>query len=291
MAPFSFMSASFSLLTKSFNVFSSTSTLTRCTSVFQTSFFNHVKCLSSQASGPPKRPLNGYMRFVLQQQPVVTRQHPEVKSVDIIRKIAQQWRTLSPEQKRPFEDASLRAREQFKMDLQHYQAQLTPAQLQQQTLEKKQKLAKRRAIRKKRELTNLGKPKRPRSSFNIFMSEHFEEARGKTIQDKMKSLRDDWRNLFNHQKQVYTQLAEDDKVRYKNEMKSWEEHMVDIGREDVIREQTLSAQRKATAQSKPAKKKATAQAKPAQKAAAKSNTTRKTSKSSTAKTVRTTKKK
>ncbi|XP_060883946.1 transcription factor A, mitochondrial [Labrus mixtus] len=291
MAPFSFMSASFSLLTKSFNVFSNTSTLTRCTSVFQTSFFNHVKCLSSQASGPPKRPLNGYMRFVLQQQPVVTRQNPEVKAVDIIRKIAQQWRTLSPEQKRPFEDASLRAREQFKMDLQHYQAQLTPAQLQQQTLEKKQKLAKRRAIRKKRELTNLGKPKRPRSSFNIFMSEHFEEARGKTIQDKMKSLRDDWRNLFTHQKQVYTQLAEDDKVRYKNEMKSWEEHMVDIGREDVIREQTLSAHRKAAAQSKPAKKKATAQAKPAKKAAAKSNTTRKTSKSSTAKTVRTTKKK
>lgn len=32
------------------------------------------------------------------------------------------------------------------------------------------------------ELTNLGKPKRPRSPFNIFMSEHFEEARGTTTQ-------------------------------------------------------------------------------------------------------------
>lgn len=32
------------------------------------------------------------------------------------------------------------------------------------------------------ELTNLGKPKRPRSPFNIFMSEHFEEARGMTTQ-------------------------------------------------------------------------------------------------------------
>lgn len=32
------------------------------------------------------------------------------------------------------------------------------------------------------ELTILGKPKRPRSPFNIFMSEHFAEARGSTTQ-------------------------------------------------------------------------------------------------------------
>lgn len=35
--------------------------------------------------------------------------------------------------------------------------------------------------------------------------------------------------------QPYLQLAEDDKVRYVNEMKSWEAKMVEIGREDLIR--------------------------------------------------------
>lgn len=139
----------------------------------------------------------------------------------------------------------------------------------------------------------------------------------------MRFLRNDWRNLFNHQKQVgslgfffffrvlfccvyrehyhsffpcfqvYTQLAEDDKIRYKNEMKSWEEHMVDIGREDVVRERTLSAQRKtAAAKTKPKVKKTVvkAKAKPVKKAAAKSKTTKKTKKSTTAK-IRTIKKK
>uniref|UniRef100_H3CDR3 Transcription factor A, mitochondrial n=1 Tax=Tetraodon nigroviridis TaxID=99883 RepID=H3CDR3_TETNG len=154
----------------------------------------------------------------------------------------------------PFEEASLQAREQFKMDLQHYQAQLTPAQLQQQSVEKRQKMAQRKAIRKKRELTSLGKPKRPRSPFNIFMSEHFAEARGSTTPGKMKSLLEDWRNLLGHQKQVYKQLAEDDKVRYKNEIKSWEEHMVDIGREDLIREQTLSKKKKTAVKRPPAVK-------------------------------------
>ncbi|XP_038591896.1 transcription factor A, mitochondrial [Micropterus salmoides] len=288
MAPFSIMTASVSLLAKSFSIFSCTSSLARCTSVLPAVYLNPVKYLTSQASGPPRRPLNGYMRYVLQQQPIMTRQNPEIKSVDVIRKIAQQWRTMSPEQKQPFQEASLRAREQFKVELQRYQAQLTPAQVQQQTLEKRQRMAKRKAIRKKRELTNLGKPKRPRTAFNIFMSEHFEEARGTTTQAKMKSLLEDWKNLFSHQKQVYTQLAEDDKIRYKNEMKSWEEHMVEIGREDLIREQTLSTKKKLAKTAKKGTKRATAVKKAS--ATAKSKTTKKTTKSGAAKTVRTTKK-
>lgn len=186
----------------------------------------------------------------------MSRQNPEIKAVDVIRKIAHEWRTMSPEQKRPFEEASVRDREKFKVDLERYKAQLTPAQVQQQTQDMREKMAKRKAVRKKRELTTLGKPKRCRSPFNIFMSEHFEEARGTTQPEKMKSLFEDWKNLFSHQKKLYTQLAEDDKIRYKNEMKSWEDHMIEIGREDLIREQTLSSKRKAAAKAKVGKKKA-----------------------------------
>lgn len=104
----------------------------RCTCVLPAPYISTVKYLSSQPSGPPKRPLNGYMRYVLQQQPMVSKQFPgkaathsslvgeknktkttviviipkilflDFKSVDIIRKIAQQWRTMSPEQKQVF---------------------------------------------------------------------------------------------------------------------------------------------------------------------------------------------
>ncbi|KAM4624081.1 transcription factor A, mitochondrial [Polymixia lowei] len=291
MAPFSLMTAGVSLLAKSFSVFSCTHSLARCTSVLPPSYLITVKSLSSPAGAPPKRPLNGYMRYVVQQKPVMTKQHPEIKSVDIIRQIAQQWRTMTPEQKRPFEEASLQARERFKVDFQQYQAQLTPAQSEQQVLEKRQRMAKRKAIRKKRELTNLGKPKRPRSPFNIFMSEHFEEARGTTMQAKMKSLMEDWRNLFSHQRQVYMQLAEDDKIRYKNEMKSWEDHMVEIGREDLVREQTLSTKKKPATKKKTVAKKGAKKGTPKAKAVKKVTATQaskpagKTTGRSTAKTV------
>lgn len=115
------------------------------------------------------------------------------------------------------------------------------------------------------------------------------------LKGKMKSLLEDWRNLLGHQKQVglstwstllylsdlcvtahlevhclsvffsssqvYKQLAEDDKVRYKNEIKSWEEHMVEIGREDLIREQTLSKKKKTVIKRSPVKKAKTTAAK------------------------------
>lgn len=284
MAPSSLVSAAASLWTKCFSVYSCTATLasaSRGTSFLATSA-PCVRWLSTTTSAPPKRPLNAYMRYVLQQQPIMVRLHPEIKSVDVIRKIAQQWRTLSPDQKRPFEEASLKAREQFKVDLQRYMSQLTPAQERQLVLDRKQRLTKRKAIRKKRELTSLGKPKRPRSPFNIYMSEHFEEARGATTPAKMKSLLQDWRNLFSHQKQVYTQLAEDDKIRYKNEMKSWEEHMVEIGRSDLLREQTLSTKAKKAA---PKTKKKTVK-----RATSKARTVKKKTKSSPSKTVKTSKK-
>ncbi|CAN9509273.1 unnamed protein product [Ophioblennius macclurei] len=295
MAPCSLLSAGLSLLAKSASVFSRVGSGSRFGRVLPAVYFSPVKYLTAEASGPPKRPLNGYMRYVMQQKPLVVRQNPEIKPVDIIRKIAQQWRTLNPEQKRPFEEASIRAREQFKVDLQYYQARLSPEQLQQQAQEKRQRMAKRKAIRRKRELTNLGKPKRPRSPFNIFMSEHFDEARGVNTQMKLKSLMEDWRNLFSHQKKVYTQLAEDDKIRYKNEMKSWEDHMVDIGREDLLREQTLSTRKKRATKTATAKKTAQSKSKAVKKASAGKKTAamggRKATKSSSTKTASTRSKK
>ncbi|XP_067101152.1 transcription factor A, mitochondrial [Osmerus mordax] len=253
MAPLMLLSASGgSLLAKSLGLCSSFSSLARWTSAFPA-----TKCFSTTSGGPPKRPLNGYMRFLNQQRPIVLRQNPAIQFVDITKKVAQQWRTLSPEQKRPFEEASAVERERFKVILKQYQAQLSPAQSIALAEERREKLAQRKAVRKKRELNRLGKPKRPRSAFNIYMTEHFEEARGITFPMKMKTLSEDWKNKTDFQKQVYMQLSEDDMVRYKNEIKAWEEQMVEIGREDLVRRKWLVRTRAAVTGDTGVKKKRT----------------------------------
>ncbi|KAL0964703.1 hypothetical protein UPYG_G00327810 [Umbra pygmaea] len=245
MAPFGFVSAGASVLAKSFGLFSNASSLIRCVSVFPA-----IKNFSTSADAPPKRPLNGYMRFVKQQQPQIVKQYPEVKAVDVIKKIAQQWRAMTPEEKEPFLQASVVAREQFKVDVQRFKAQLTPAQSTALKEQRRQRLVRRKAIRKKRELNSLGKPKLPRSPFNIFMAEHFEESKGITSQGKMKLLREDWEKLAASEKQVYIHLAQDDKVRYKNEIQSWEEHMLEMGREDLIRRKMTRKKTAATTKTK-----------------------------------------
>ncbi|KFW92370.1 hypothetical protein N336_02873, partial [Phalacrocorax carbo] len=95
-----------------------------------------------------------------------------------------------------------------------------------------------------KELTVLGKPKRPRSGFNIFVSENFQESKGLSPVAKLKQLFDTWQKLSSSQKQPYLQLAEDDKVRYENEMKSWEAKMLELGREDLIRSKNQRPKKK-----------------------------------------------
>ncbi|KAJ8361620.1 hypothetical protein SKAU_G00181450 [Synaphobranchus kaupii] len=194
-----------------------------------------AKSFSTGSDDPPKLPPTGYIRFLKQEQPVLVKQYPDVKYVEITKKIAQKWQALTNEQKLPYEQTAQVARDKYKEEMKQFQARLTPAQSTALLEMKRQKRVRRKSIRMKRELTILGKPKRPRSAFNVFMSEHFVESRGATVQAKMKSLVDDWAKLDASLKKTYKQLSEDDRVRYKHEMESWENYMAQIGRDDLIR--------------------------------------------------------
>ncbi|KAM4703617.1 transcription factor A, mitochondrial [Rhinophrynus dorsalis] len=213
---------------------------TRCSSV--PNGISDLQCTASRwfskshsSDDHPKQPLSAYVRYSVEQRPILHKQYPGTKLMDLTKIIALEWKGLPASAKEPYEAAAIADRQTYREELRKYKEKLTPLQLEVLKEEKRQKLAKRKHIRKKRELTLLGRPKGPRSAFNIFMSEHFQEAKGSNIQSKLKSLHDDWIKLHDSQKQTYIQLAEDDKIRYENEMKSWEDHMIEIGREDLVR--------------------------------------------------------
>ncbi|KAL4640102.1 transcription factor A, mitochondrial-like [Arapaima gigas] len=249
MLTFSLVSAGANLLVKSLGFLQSVSVLRR-------PFIAAIPAarhFGSSMDGPPKKPKTSYMHFAEQQWPIALREHPGVKVVDLSRKIGQKWREMTPEQKRPFVEASVAAREQYNAEMEQYKAQLTPAQSAALKEERREKMAKRKASRKRKELKNLGKPKRPRTALIIFIADSFAETKGATMIAKTKTLMEVWKNLSDSEKQVYIQQAEDDKVRYKNEIKSWEEHMREIGREDLVRRTVIKV--KKTASVKRGKKK------------------------------------
>lgn len=168
------------------------------------------------------------------------------KNSELIKKIAELWRELPDSEKKIYEDAYRADWQVYKEEVNRIQEQLTPSQMVSLEKEIMQKRLKKKALIKKRELTMLGKPKRPRSAYNIFIAERFQEAKDGPSQVKLKTINENWKNLSSSQKQVYIQLAEDDKVRYYNEMKSWEEQMVEVGRNDLIRRSMKHSAKKDT---------------------------------------------
>ncbi|NWQ62564.1 TFAM factor, partial [Neopipo cinnamomea] len=183
----------------------------------------------------PKRPLTAYFRFMKENRPAFREKNPEASSTELIKKLAGAWKELPASQKEVYEEAKKTDWQRYGEQLAKYKAQLTPGQAAALKEERRKQLARRRSLRAKRELTMLGKPKRPRNAFNIFVAEHFQESEGISPVAKLKKLFDAWQKLSTSQKKPYLQLAEDDKVRYENEMKSWEAKMVELGREDLVR--------------------------------------------------------
>ncbi|XP_004681135.1 PREDICTED: transcription factor A, mitochondrial [Condylura cristata] len=207
---------------------------------FPLSFGYIPRWFSSTMNGYPKKPMTSYVRFSKEQLPIFKAQNPDAKNSDLIKKIAQLWRELPEEKKKIYENAYRADWEAYKEEINRIQKQLTPSQMVSLEKEILQKRLKKKALLKKRELTLLGKPKRPRSAYNIYIAERFQEAKDGSAQIKLKTINENWKNLSSSQKQIYIQLAEDDKIRYNSEMKSWEEQMLEAGRNDLLRRKSKS---------------------------------------------------
>ncbi|KAM4670099.1 transcription factor A, mitochondrial isoform 2-T2 [Amazona ochrocephala] len=185
------------------------------------------KCFSRGISTDeaPKRPLTAYFRFLVENRPVFKQKNPEINGRELLRKMAGAWRELPASQKQVYEEASKTEWQRYGKEVAAYKAQLTPAQAAALKEERRRQQAKRRSLKIKRELTMLGKPKKPRNAFNIFVSEMFKASEGISPMP-------------------YMQLAEDDKIRYENEIKLWEAKMIQLGREDLVRSKKKKPKKK-----------------------------------------------
>uniref|UniRef100_A0A8I5NLD7 Transcription factor A, mitochondrial n=1 Tax=Papio anubis TaxID=9555 RepID=A0A8I5NLD7_PAPAN len=157
------------------------------------------------------------------------------KTTELVRRIAKHWRELPDSEKKVYREAYKADWEVYKEEISRFKEQLTPSEITSLEKEILDKRLKRKAVTKRKELIQLGKPKRPRSAYNIYVAERFQEAKGDSPQEKLKTVKENWKNLSDSEKEIYIQLAKEDEIRYHNEMKSWEEHMIEIGRKDLLR--------------------------------------------------------
>ncbi|KAM3913495.1 transcription factor A, mitochondrial [Leptodactylus fuscus] len=194
-----------------------------------------ARWFSNQERELPKRPLSSYFRFVIEQRPALSKKYPEAKPAEIAKMLGLEWKGLSESSRKLYIEAANEEQLKYKDEIRKYKEKLSPLELELLKEQRKRRLVKRKRIRLSRELTILGKPKGARNAYNIFVSERFQEATAPSLSGKMNFLHGEWKKLSQSQKQMYMQLAVDDKIRYENEMKAWEEQMLEIGREDLLR--------------------------------------------------------
>ncbi|XP_017745401.1 PREDICTED: transcription factor A, mitochondrial [Rhinopithecus bieti] len=199
------------------------------------SFVYLPKCFSSVLASCPKKPVSSYLRFSKEQLPIFRAENPDAKPTELIRRIAKLWRELPDSKKKIYQDAYRADWQVYKEKISRFKEQLTPSQITSLEKEIMDKHLKRKAMTKRKELTQLGKPKRPRSAYNVYVAEKFQEAKGDSPQEKLKTVKENWKNLSDSEKELYIRLAKEDEIRYHNEMNSWEEQMIEAGRKDLLR--------------------------------------------------------
>lgn len=70
----------------------------------------------------PKRPPTSYFIFLTENRDAIKAKNPEAKVTEIARIAGQQWKALSPAQKKPYEDKNVAAKAQYEKDVAAYKA-------------------------------------------------------------------------------------------------------------------------------------------------------------------------
>uniref|UniRef100_A0A2K6PPN6 Transcription factor A, mitochondrial n=1 Tax=Rhinopithecus roxellana TaxID=61622 RepID=A0A2K6PPN6_RHIRO len=167
------------------------------------SFVYLPKCFSSVLASCPKKPVSSYLRFSKEQLPIFRAENPDAKPTELIRRIAKLWRELPDSKKKIYQDAYRADWQVYKEKISRFKEQLTPSQITSLEKEIMDKHLKRKAMTKRKE--------------------------------KLKTVKENWKNLSDSEKELYIRLAKEDEIRYHNEMNSWEEQMIEAGRKDLLR--------------------------------------------------------
>jgi len=190
----------------------------------------------------PKKPLTAFFAFMVDKRPIFEKEHPGLPNTALVKKISEEWKILSTEAKAKYEEHAKRSRVEYDHEILAYEESLTPDQqrvlkeLREEQLEEK----KRRKIKK--ESKEEGKPKRPASSFGIFLKEFTQSHReGKSFNEVIKEIKDKWTKLPESEKNIYKAEFEKNRVEYEKNLKAWENRMLAEGKEQLIRVKTLKA--------------------------------------------------
>lgn len=189
----------------------------------------------------PKRPINAYIRFVQSIRSSLASANPSASPTDISKLAAVKWQTLDQASKAKLEEEYKRDQTVWLAKNAKYLSQLTDAQKQELKLERQQKQEDKVKREHKRLMKDLGRPKRPLNGYLLFVANNKPKPGLSKEENKlqMKSLGHQWKHLPDAEKERYTREAEEEKKRYHEKMKAWEDKMLATDNVEAVRKKNV----------------------------------------------------
>jgi len=161
----------------------------------------------------PKRIRSAYNLFFQATRPKLKEQFPHVENNEVTKMLADQWKNLSTEERREYEEAAEKDKARFTQEMESYKAW---ASEQGQDLFEGQKAS--GAYRK----ADPNMPKPARTAYTLFcqttrpkLKEMFPDLHGNEI---MRMLVEKWKNLSTEERSEFEAAAERDEMRHTREM-------------------------------------------------------------------------
>lgn len=169
----------------------------------------------------PKKPYTPYIMYMLERKTTLMETRPGVSVVPLVKIISREWKNID---RTKYVEAYENAHKEYKKKIEDYENSLTPEQ--KDYLKLKTDLQRQHNAFK--ELKKVCPP--PRQPVNraamfakhmLAKPEYSERMKQSKTAEVFKEIHEMYRLLPDHEKQKYDQLAEEDKLRYHQELDEW----------------------------------------------------------------------
>ncbi|KAJ3450029.1 high mobility group protein dsp1 [Anaeramoeba flamelloides] len=167
-------------------------------------------------SDKPKKPRSSWTFYCMEMRPKLQKKNPDLNFREVSKKVNEDWKELS-------EKAKKKWKKQADEDKKRYEKELKKWQDEQTSESSEEELTRTRYNGRKKPIP---KPVGARNCYHYFMMEKKKELKksnpdmdSKKVNKKVSKA---WDNISQKNKKKYIKMAEDDKKRYKKEMKKYE---------------------------------------------------------------------
>lgn len=205
-----------------------------------TTYLSDPAASASKLPEKPKRPINAYIRFVQSVRPSLHAKNPKASPTDISKLAAAQWQVLDAASKAKLEEEYKKEQAVWLQKNAKYLSQLTDQQkvdIRQARADKTEEKAKREFRKKVKE---LGRPKRPLNGFLLYCADVKPKNLSKEEnKQQIKLMAQKWAQLSDADKAPYNARSAAALVKYREDIKQWEDKMIAQDHLDVIRRKNV----------------------------------------------------